>query len=834
MTLYKEHKNAGQAVPSILGLTASPVMKSSSDALDEIERTMDAICRTPTKHRLELQSHVKQPTLSCVTYGSKVDPGDPGIYTNAMDSLALSFHGLDIRQDPYINRLRTENTERSRIKLQKALQKNDTYIFNQMRSLCRKSLEIRCELGAWAADYFISATITRYLDSVGRNDLRFAAWDLAEKEFLSAALQKVELPQASPSDDIQVSEKAAKLIQVLLSGETNALGIIFVQETATVHVLRRLLSLHPLTRDRFRIGSMIGISQYGARKRDVSELNDDDAMRNLAEFRTGKLNLLIATNVLEEGIDVPACNLVICFDNPSNLKSFIQRRGRARMKESKLVLLFDTASDKSLQWQTLEAEMKKKYQDDERERKELDKLEESEESRVAPFYTKIAHAKLDFDAAKSHLEHFCAVVASRQYVDYTPYYIIQEVPYTKSTNESPLIRAIVVLPNALPLHLRRIESVNSWYSEKNACKDSAFQAFVALYEAGLVNEHLMPLKDDDLVEVFETRAPEVEVDERMDPWLPVAKAWAGSQRYRRPIKVVDRQVMDHDQDQDNQVLCEFDICLPIPIPPIQQFDVYWSKSPWIVELEGETSETATTPDYDATMPLIALAYGHRFEIKDGGQHVVKFLSREEHISIDHIASQPLTWELATGFDKPLPYLIRVDANNSVYFYEKWLLSRPSLDLVQRKNTYYIEDHPTDVPWLAVQKWPKRQDFLHPIHLDPNSRPSTLPYYAVWPVSFCSADSTPIVNAQFGSLIPSITHMIEINLVASELSNTILQSLQFRDLQLIVTSISASSAREATDYQQLEFLGDSILKLFATVSVAVNCPSLPALPSNEMY
>ncbi len=38
---------------------------------------------------------------------------------------------------------------------------------------------------------------------------------------------------------------------------------------------------------------------------------------------------------------MPVCNLVVCFDRPDNLKSFIQRRGRARMRSSKLYLLFD-------------------------------------------------------------------------------------------------------------------------------------------------------------------------------------------------------------------------------------------------------------------------------------------------------------------------------------------------------------------------------------------------------------------------------------------------------------------------------------------------------------
>jgi ERCC4-related helicase len=80
------------------------------------------------------------------------------------------------------------------------------------------------------------------------------------------------------------------------------------------------------------------------------------------------MNVVIATNVLKEGIDLIACNVVVCFDQPSNIKSFIQRRGRAQLAKSIFAILVssDCESKPISQWRVLEEEMVRLYQDHER------------------------------------------------------------------------------------------------------------------------------------------------------------------------------------------------------------------------------------------------------------------------------------------------------------------------------------------------------------------------------------------------------------------------------------------------------------------------------------
>lgn len=61
----------------------------------------------------------------------------------------------------------------------------------------------------------------------------------------------------------------------------------------------------------------------------------------LKKFRTRECNVLIGTSFLEEGIDLPKCNLVVRFNVPQDYRSYVFSKERARATDSWFCLLIN-------------------------------------------------------------------------------------------------------------------------------------------------------------------------------------------------------------------------------------------------------------------------------------------------------------------------------------------------------------------------------------------------------------------------------------------------------------------------------------------------------------
>ncbi|OLP92574.1 putative ATP-dependent RNA helicase DHX58 [Symbiodinium microadriaticum] len=68
----------------------------------------------------------------------------------------------------------------------------------------------------------------------------------------------------------------------------------------------------------------------------VNSMTPAEQQKALKAFADGTYPLMVATPALEEGIDVPSCNVVIRYDAFQTTKSHIQGAGRARKKDARI------------------------------------------------------------------------------------------------------------------------------------------------------------------------------------------------------------------------------------------------------------------------------------------------------------------------------------------------------------------------------------------------------------------------------------------------------------------------------------------------------------------
>ncbi|KAL3355451.1 hypothetical protein AABB24_019498 [Solanum stoloniferum] len=118
--------------------------------------------------------------------------------------------------------------------------------------------------------------------------------------------------------------------------------IIFVERIVTAIVLQSLLNELLPERSGWRTeytAGHISVLQSQSRKKQN---------KIVEEFRKGLVNIIVATSILEEGLDVQSCNLVIRFDPSATVCSFIQSRGRARMQNSDFLLMVRDGDDPTL------------------------------------------------------------------------------------------------------------------------------------------------------------------------------------------------------------------------------------------------------------------------------------------------------------------------------------------------------------------------------------------------------------------------------------------------------------------------------------------------------
>ncbi|MEW5748450.1 MAG: helicase-related protein [Candidatus Thermoplasmatota archaeon] len=155
-------------------------------------------------------------------------------------------------------------------------------------------------------------------------------------------------------------EKIVPILKGQFATKPDSRAIVFTHYRDTCDLLtQKLASVEGLRPVRF-VGQSSRGEDVGLNQREQKEIID--------RFRAGEHNVLVATSIAEEGLDIPTTDLVVFYEPvPSEIRT-IQRRGRTGRRQAGRVVMFVTrdTKDEAYFWSSRKKEMQM--------RRELDAL----------------------------------------------------------------------------------------------------------------------------------------------------------------------------------------------------------------------------------------------------------------------------------------------------------------------------------------------------------------------------------------------------------------------------------------------------------------------------
>ncbi|XP_028991540.1 interferon-induced helicase C domain-containing protein 1 [Betta splendens] len=140
----------------------------------------------------------------------------------------------------------------------------------------------------------------------------------------------------NPQYENESLSELRKIILKEFSSRADARGIIFTKTRRSAIALNQWIQENPKFAD---IGVKAAYVIGGGDQSVVKPMTSAEQKNVLTNFSTGAVNLLIATTVAEEGLDIPACNLVIRYGLVTNEIAMIQAKGRGRAEDSSYILV---------------------------------------------------------------------------------------------------------------------------------------------------------------------------------------------------------------------------------------------------------------------------------------------------------------------------------------------------------------------------------------------------------------------------------------------------------------------------------------------------------------
>ena len=162
--------------------------------------------------------------------------------------------------------------------------------------------------------------------------------------------------------------------------------------------------------DDARVSRFVGQSTRGSDK----GLSQKKQVEILDGFRNNEFNILVATQVGEEGLDIPECNLVIFYDCVPSVVPYIQRRGRTgRRFPGRVVILVARHTHDEYYYWSVTSKMKKVPD----ALKDAEKIHEKEQTSLEDFKGSVEAGDTALESKSSRVsteERIRLIVDSRE------------------------------------------------------------------------------------------------------------------------------------------------------------------------------------------------------------------------------------------------------------------------------------------------------------------------------------------------------------------------------------------------------------------------------------
>ncbi|XP_040851698.1 probable ATP-dependent RNA helicase DHX58 [Ochotona curzoniae] len=320
-----------QPLPQVLGLTASPGTGGASKLQGAIDHILKLCANldtwrimSPERYQSQLQQHIQQP---CKRYDlchrRSQDPfGD--LLKKLMDQVHDQMDMPELSRDFGTQTYEQQVVELSQTAAAAGQQEKRVYALHLRRY--NDALLIHDTVRAVDAletlrDFYNRERATK------AQILHAERWLLAlfneyKDELDCLATQGPENPKL---------EKLKSILQEQFRGPKNPRGIIFTRTRQSARSLLLWLQQQPdLQMVDIRAQQLIGAGS-GSQSSHMTQRDQEDVIRR---FRAGTLNLLVATSVAEEGLDILQCSMVVRYGLLTNEISMVQARGRARAGQS--------------------------------------------------------------------------------------------------------------------------------------------------------------------------------------------------------------------------------------------------------------------------------------------------------------------------------------------------------------------------------------------------------------------------------------------------------------------------------------------------------------------